>query len=173
MQRLMPGSRFGRLVLVRAIRRAGEETIWMCRCDCGAETEARRKKLSLGQRKSCGCIQKERSATAALARARPKRRAPRQLSSLARELRLTWRMMLDRCLNPKAPNFANYGGRGIAVCERWRDSLETFATDVGPKPSPRHTLDRIENDGNYEPGNVRWATWEQQAASRRPPRRAA
>lgn len=65
-------------------------------------------------------------------------------------------MMRQRCSNPKARSFKNYGGRGIAVCKEW-ESFEVFAKDVGPRPSKNHSLDRINNDGNYEPGNVRWA----------------
>jgi hypothetical protein len=70
----------------------------------------------------------------------------------------TWRGILKRCLYPKAIGYMNYGGRGITICKRWKDSFEAFVSDVGPRPSAHHTLDRKNNDGNYEPGNVRWAT---------------
>lgn len=76
--------------------------------------------------------------------------------------------MVQRCHNPKHPKFATYGGRGILVCERWRESFETFLADVGPRPSPKHSIDRHPDpNGNYEPGNVRWATQKQQMRSTR------
>jgi plasmid maintenance system antidote protein VapI len=78
-----------------------------------------------------------------------------------------WWMMLDRCLNPKNEAFKNYGGRGITVCLRWRDFHKFFA-DMGPKPSPQHSLDRRDNDGHYEPSNCRWATRAEQQRNRRP-----
>src|SRR3990167_6439811 len=75
--------------------------------------------------------------------------------------------MIQRCMNPKRHKYSNYGGRGIKVCDRWLDSFEAFLADVGQRPSHDLTLDRIDNDGNYEPGNVRWATAKQQAETRR------
>lgn len=78
-----------------------------------------------------------------------------------------WLHMIQRCTNPKRNSFRNYGGRGIAVCEKWRNSFEAFRADVGPRPSAEHSLDRINNDGNYEPGNVRWATRKEQQANSR------
>ena len=81
----------------------------------------------------------------------------------------TWRGMLSRCSDPGSQAFKNYGGRGIRVCDRWRDHFFAFAADMGAKPSELHSLDRVNNDGNYEPSNCRWATWPEQAANRRPP----
>ena len=75
--------------------------------------------------------------------------------------------MKKRCLNPRAKQFEDYGGRGITVCDRWINSFENFFADVGPRPSPEHSIDRIDNDGNYELGNVRWATAFEQAANNR------
>jgi hypothetical protein len=78
-----------------------------------------------------------------------------------------WSSMLSRCSNPKVPKFPRYGGRGIAVCARWRESFENFLADVGRRPSSEHSIDRWpNNDGNYEPGNVRWATLEEQGRNR-------
>lgn len=75
--------------------------------------------------------------------------------------------MINRCTNERVPEFARYGARGISVCERWASSYENFLADMGRKPSPSHSIDRIDNDDNYEPGNCRWATAKQQRANRR------
>lgn len=78
-----------------------------------------------------------------------------------------WLAMIDRCTNPKCVGFKRYGGRGITICERWRRDFAAFFADVGPRPAPKHSLDRKDNNGNYEPGNVRWATRTEQNRNKR------
>jgi hypothetical protein len=88
----------------------------------------------------------------------------------------SWHSMIARCTNPRYDSFHDYGGRGITVCDRWRygengmSGFECFISDMGPRPSPNHSLDRIDPNGNYEPGSVRWATAKEQANNRNPPR---
>lgn len=77
-----------------------------------------------------------------------------------------WGAMIQRCTNPRHPRWKYYGARGITICQRWRDSFPAFLADMGPRPSAGHSLDRVNNDGHYEPSNCRWATWPEQRANR-------
>lgn len=83
----------------------------------------------------------------------------------------SWKAMKTRCTNTNFPTFKHYGGRGIRICDRWINSFENFFADMGPKPTPKHSLDRIDNNGNYEPSNCRWATQDQQVRNCRRARR--
>lgn len=155
------GQRYGRLmVLARAANAPGHLARWRCRCDCGRETTAYGIRLGDGRKKSCGCLQpqvtRERSLTHG---ATVGRQETREYAA--------WTKAKGRCFNQKAHNYAFYGGRGIMMCDRWATSFEAFLADVGPAPSERHTLERINNDGHYEAGNVRWATKLEQARNRR------
>lgn len=82
-----------------------------------------------------------------------------------------WARMKRRCLDPRTDGYHRYGGRGITVCPRWLNSFENFLADMGPRPTDQHSLDRVNNNGNYEPGNCRWATLDMQANNRRANRR--
>jgi hypothetical protein len=157
------GQRFGRLVVVGVAARDPSWTDrgsrWHCRCDCGAEVVVRRSSLVKQFSKSCGCYRRESSA------AKGAKNTTHGLHKTA-EYRI-WRGIKDRCLNPKSTCWESYGGRGIKVCERWSNSVENFIEDVGFRPGPLFTIERKNNDGDYEPNNVVWATRSQQQRNRR------
>jgi hypothetical protein len=122
----------------------------LCRCVCGNEREVFIGALRAGASSSCGCQTRKRT----------------HGMSYIPEYKL-WTAMISRCHYPKHKHFKNYGGRGIRVCDAWRESFETFLADVGRRPEPGMTLDRRDNDGHYEPGNVRWATRSEQMLNTR------
>jgi hypothetical protein len=165
----LKGQKFGRWTVVElcAQRRNGQ-ALWRCRCDCGGEKDVASFVLRAGNSVSCGCYRVEhgRKHGAVINR----RHGEGSNGKESAEYR-TWSQMLTRCENAQHPQFPDYGGRGITVCERWH-TYENFLTDMGRRPPPgaegAFSIDRKNNDDNYEPGNCRWATRVEQNNNRRP-----
>jgi len=158
------GLKIGKLTAIRLARIATHGKAnrrvryWLCRCECGNELEVSEKRLGFGS----GCVGCAHSGSK-----NSKFAHGETVGEKTSEYR-AWAAMKVRCHNPNFQQFKDYGGRGIVVCERWRDSFENFLADMGRKPTPEHTIDRWPNkDGNYEPGNCRWATDSEQRRNRR------
>lgn len=151
------GNRYGRLVVVAESSRASDGSRrWEAVCDCGEAIVTRQASLASGNTKSCGCLHMDLLMKRTVTHGRSK----------TPEYAL-WRNMRQRCQNPSFARYKDYGGRGISVCDRWNQSFEDFIEDVGLRPSPNHSLDRIDNAGNYEPGNCQWATRTMQQSNTR------
>lgn len=124
--------------------------MWQCRCECGTERPVLGTNLTAGTSKSCGCVPAGRT----------------HGMSKTRTFKV-WLRMRARCNYPCASKYADYGGRGIKVCDRWNTSFVNFLEDMGHPPTAKHTIDRTDPDGNYEPGNCTWATWQEQQQNQR------
>lgn len=160
----LSGGKFGRLlVLSLSIIGKNGKTKWLCKCECGEEIVVEGSKLKNGHTQSCGCLWKERFRNIPHGHD-----ASRLRAKFNREYRI-YRGMKTRCSNPNIECYKDYGGRGITVCDRWLESFENFFEDMGPCPTPQHSIDRWPNNetGLYEPGNCRWGTDEQQRRNKR------
>ena len=160
---ITPGEKYGRLIVISEAERQKQKRRFACVCECGTEITVQLGQILSGKTKSCGCLRKETTARTAKANATHGMRGSSEW--------LAWMSLKARCLRKSDISYPRYGGRGINVCERWAASFEAFYADMGPKPSPKHSIDRINNDGNYEPGNCRWATASEQARNKSKPRR--
>lgn len=159
------GNRYGRLAVVCEAA-GGKRVMWLCNCDCGArDVRVQAGDLRSGHTKSCGCLAVEAARRKGHANATHGESSHGGRDASAEYS--AWSSMIQRCTNQKGAGYHRYGGRGIAVCDRWRTSYETFLADMGRRPSPQHSVDRKDNDGNYEPGNCRWATVKEQGRNRR------
>lgn len=155
----LTGQIFGRLtVLDRASSYLSGGTRWRCVCSCGSVSVAAATNLTKGRTRSCGCYNDEMRGKTRTTHGHTTDRFHNNQSAEYN----TWQLMKHRCCDPKNNRYYRYGARGITVCERWLKSFEAFLSDMGLKPTPQHSIDRINSDGNYEPTNCRWATRSEQ-----------
>ena len=156
----LTGKRFGRLIALRYVGLSNHQghqrkARWECRCDCGNKKIVVSQNLRKGHTRSCGCLFIEMLK----ARAKHNARHTPEYDS--------WSHAIQRCENKKNTSWPDYGGRGIKICKEWRHDFKAFLKHVGLKPSKHHSLDRINNDSDYEPGNVRWSTQKEQNGNKR------
>lgn len=155
----LSNQKFGRLrVLNRTLNNIGQKVAWDCMCDCGKLVTVVSNKLTSGRTKSCGCWRVDFGRSVGQKTTHNLSNTPTYVS---------WQSMKSRCTYEYTIGWQHYGGRGITVCDRWSGSFENFLEDMGLRPSLSFSLDRIDPNGNYEPGNCRWATSSEQNLNKR------
>lgn len=156
----LTGRKFHRLTVQKATNlRQHRSILWECICACRNTCYATSSNLISGRMKSCGCWRLEQTIKRSTKHGASRRHAVKS------EYRI-WQAMKKRCFYEKDKSYPRYGGRGITICKRWRDSFQTFLRDMGKRPSKKRSIHRIDNDGNYEPKNCIWATSEEQAKNK-------
>lgn len=155
----LTGNKFGRLTVIERCESSNNNGVWLCECECGEKTKVVTNTLTSGHTKSCGCFAKEIVKVINFKHGNSKRSGETDEYSI-------WCGMTKRCFNQNASKYADYGGRGITVCDRWKD-FNNFLEDMGNRPSKKHSIDRIDVNGNYEPTNCRWATIIEQSRNKR------
>lgn len=152
----LAGLRFGRWTVISRGPTKFTRIHWNCVCDCGTFKEVSGCHLARGKSTNCGCLRPERTRAIRLKHGKS--------DTVEHNI---WMAMIHRCRNEDGTAWHNYGGRGISVCQRWLDNFESFLSDMGQRPSPQHSIDRIDVNGNYEPSNCRWATKKEQSRNQR------